>query len=358
MVSIILIVQLFQLPAERQILNNQILQESISLEAEMMMNTMRIEELELTEGNEEEIDQLSEENRRTSEVNQVIRSRLEALSSGSNEAYLLTTMNYYEINHDYEQYLEEVLDDSRVTEQADYQYYQLLYEMEEPFELRDSSLNTPHFIALTAEFLINPVVLSLLVIVSSLILINEVENHSFQFNLAEQVSKRKWIYAHQAVAFSLFIIGIVFSLGISRLLIHPFQDNFVEGASLEGSMSSPFIFLSEGETISIASFIGVVLLSVILLYPFLMQLFECILIYMKNPIFSGILYLVIVLGIAFYSESHYDPNRWWNPFQLLYLKDHLVKVTTKHISLLIVSTMGYTALIQYGLLKRLEKKPL
>lgn len=259
---------------------------------------------------------------------------------------------------DFQQYQGGISEQSPVTDREDYQYYQLLHETGEPFELRETSLNPSYFIALTIEFLINPVVLSLLVIMSSLILISEIENHSYQFNLAEQVSKRKWIYAHQVVAFSLFIIGILLSLGFSRLLIHSFQENFIDGANLSGSFSSPFFQLSGEETVSIASFMGVILLSVILLYPFLLQLFECILIYVKKPIFSGILYFVIVLGIAFYSESHYDPNRWWNPFQLFYLKEHLAELKIKYLSLLVLSTIGFTALIQYVLFKRLEKKPL
>lgn len=275
------------------------------------------------------------------------KQALEAFNSGHYLDYYVSRMEFLEQETRYEDYvdrshvevvgeIDENVDLMSDQARAEFALLESYKELDQPLELRESSLVYPNHLVLLIEFLLNPFVLMILVMVFNFILVEEVSEGSLQLQLLETNSRLKWFLSNKLITISLFITSILFSLLLSRVLLLLFGRPFF---SVETpSWQAPFLVSNQTETIiTVSHYFVWLLMTIVSLFIFLLQLFSTLLLFIKHVVTSVITFLSLCIVGYLFTLSLSSWQQWFNPFYLFMLEDQLINSPN---TILIFASLG------------------
>ena len=231
-------------------------------------------------------------------------------------------------------------------------------ELDQPLELRESSLVYPNHLVLLIEFLLNPFVLLILVMVLNFILVEEVSEGMLQLQLLETKSRVKWFVSNRLIVIGLFAAGVFFSLLLSRVLLLFFGRPFF---SVETpSWQAPFLITNQMQMIvTVSDYFLVLIVTFFSLFIFLLQLFSTILIFIKHVVISVISFLSIGIVGYLFTLSLSGWQQWFNPFYLFMLEERLINQSNNMpIFASLVVTTALSVVLVLLCLWRIDKRPI
>lgn len=288
----------------------------------------------------------------------------DSFEAGDYRAFYEARMNYLE-------------EESRVYEFVDYSHIDIVGEFEEglspiaqqefdritaflaadePMEDEEVSLASPNHIVLLAQFFLNPFILLVLVLLISLVFIEETSEGSLALQLTEVKSRGGWFLSNRLFSTGLFCFGLASSFLASRVLLFVFGRSFFETSP---SWSAPVLLNSQvQEGFTLLSYFLLILLILVVLFLFFHQLFSFILIHIKHTVMGTVVFLSIGV-LSFYITQVYQVfQHWLNPFQFFFVDEWIVANRTTEMILSIV--VGFMAsLFFFGLTQlKLNRSPL
>jgi len=346
-----LIINLVQLPIERQALENRLLNEE-----ETLAVSIAFYQEETESGNEEYAELYAQ----ASESIKYLRESRNGLNENNDEAYLSSYISYVKSNNLFNA-LSLGLDNAEELEFSDYdrnilEEYQALLDNEDPYEVRNVSLRYPYFPVYTLEFLFSPLVFVILLFICQFILVNEYDFGSYRFALVESNNRVYALLYKQLSTLILFGSGLLFVTFLSSL-ISKFIDRPFIGQHPSTWGDTIFTLGADMGRMTLLNYSFFLILSGLALF-FLFSLFFTLLIsYVHSPIVSGLIFLLSLLSGSFLTYAH-SLNVFFNPFSLFYLEELVLANGLVHYSLVILSTFLFSGSLVYLISKKSKNNPL
>lgn len=348
---IFLIINLIQLPIERQSLEN-----NLSFEEENLSASMEYYREELESGN----DEYEELYAQASQTMSYLRQSRRGLVENNDEVYLSSYIAYIDNNHVFNGLLQDTenLEDVQLSDfdRNTREHYQALLLKNDPYEAREVSLRYPYFPVYTIEFLFSPPVFVILILISQFILMNEYDLGAYRFALVETKKRSSSLMYKQLSTLVLFSFGFIsiFLLSglVARLMNRPFIGQ--EFASWESML---FTYGEHFESISLREYAIVLTGSCIVLFILFSVVLHYIISYVHSSVISGLLFLLFVLSGS-YLTYYQGLDFFFNPFNLFFLEERVFASGLVYYMGSIMSSLSLSGILMYLISNKLESDPL
>lgn len=251
---------------------------------------------------------------------------------------------------DYEIYLEDLAkntipladDDPLLDEYERLLVYQVLGE---PVESEDASIAMPNHLILLGQTVLFPLILSFLIIMVSLLMIEDRTEDSIRLRTIETGSNVLYLLSSSLFAIIHFIFFVASMYVWSSLLIVIFGGPLFNESP---SWQSPVLINEEViEGMTFIRFFIIINLTLIVSYLVFFTLFQLISKLLRQNILS-IITLITVTMVGYYLTESFDQlQHWINPFQLFFFEQFIVSGQVHHIFYgliiaLLFSVIGFT----------------
>lgn len=216
---------------------------------------------------------------------------------------------------------------------------------QEPLELEGASTADFNFVVQALQFFRQPLLLAIMIIVTNLVLIEEVTEGSFSFMLLESKSRVKWFSASSLLVVMVFF-GLIF---IATIVAYLIAKAFGEPIFIEApSWYAPVTYRNEIlPDLYLGSYFLINLVTVFILFIFSHIVFRALLTTIKNSLFSSISFLITIVGGYYITSSFPVLQNLWNPWSLFLMENMLVEGNF-YILLLNYLTVAFFSIVLYG----------
>lgn len=182
------------------------------------------------------------------------------------------------------------------------------------YELEESSMNPLNYLVILGNLFFHPLTISLLIILFTLPLLQDMEQGTFRFVFSETNQPSKWLRSKEVISISGFLFFTVGIIGISSLLI------FIFGKPLIGNIgrnNGVYPYPLSNSLVTIQNYVWTKVLFGIFAF-ILFSIFLSILIPLLRKSFSSIILFTIFQAIGFMATQQVSfLKKWWNPYFLL-----------------------------------------
>lgn len=291
------------------------------------------------------------------------RATAEAFDAGNYENYYVSRMRYLKEEAranefiDYSHIVVGELDEG-LSESAQHEFDRLsaFLSAGEPMENEHVSLTAPNHIVLLAHLFVNPFVLVILVLLISLVLVEEVSEDSLALQLTEAEKAVYWFLSNRLFSFALFIFGLASSFLFSFALLSIFGRPFFDSSP---SWRAPIVLNDYvHDQLTILTYFILLILILFVAFLFLHQLFTVILLYVKKVMLSVIVFFTISLLGFFFTQAYQILLHWSNPFALFFINEWLVYNQLNELIIGLVITFIVSGLLFTVAARKLKRSPL
>lgn len=224
------------------------------------------------------------------------------------------------------------------------EYEQLLVyqSLEEPIEDEQASVVLPNHFILLGKALLFPLGLSFIIILSSLLMLEDRTELSIRLRQVETGSTVRYYLSVSLFALGYFLVFILSTYLWSGLLVSLFGQPLFDVAP---SWQAPV--LMQGKIIEGMSSINIFVLILVILfvsYLFFFIVFQLFSQVIKQLILSVVSFIVFVTFGYYLADTWSFLKQWFNPFQLFYFEDLLVNGQYLSIYGRLIATLGWTIL--------------
>lgn len=179
---------------------------------------------------------------------------------------------------------------------------------------------------------------------------------SLRLELTETNHRFKWFSFNRLFSIILFILTLFLSLLLSRILLFLFGRSIF---NVSPSWGAPLVLNGQVyETLILGGYFLLVLMVIIVSFIFLHQLFSLLLIYIKQPIISIVLFSTIGIFSYFFTQIFTGLQHWLNPFQLFFIDDLIRNNQLNQLFLGIGESLIFSFVLFIITLNKLKGNPL
>lgn len=214
------------------------------------------------------------------------------------------------------------------------------------YELEESSMNPMNYLVILGNLFFHPLTISLLTILFTLPLLQDMEQGTFRFVFSETNQPSKWLRSKEVISIGGFLFLTVGVFGISYLLIFIFGKPLIGNAGRNNGM---YPYPLSNSLVTIQNYGWTKVLFGIFVF-ILFSIFLSILISLLRKSFSSIILFTIFQAIGFMATQQVSfLKKWWNPYFLLdtsaYLQRYESGMTQVYSVLVILFFVGILEII-------------
>ena len=291
------------------------------------------------------------------------RATADAFDEGNYEVYYISRMWYLKESARANEFIDyshivvgEIDEGLPESDQHEFDTLAAFLSASEPMENEQVSLTAPNHIVLLARLFMNPFVLIILVLLISLVLVEEVSEDSLTLQLTETEKPIYWFFSNRLFSTSLFIFGLLTSFMLSFALLNLFGRPLFDTAP---SWGAPIVLNDYVHNqLTILTYFILIMVILIVAFLFLHQLFTVILLYVKKVMLSVIVFFTISLLGFFFTQAYQTLLHWSNPFALFFINEWLASNQLNELILGLGITCIMSGLLFTVAARKLKHSPL